>query len=192
MKPKNELNPDIIKHNQNVSTISNLICESMRISSIESRIIHTTAIYHDIGKSNVDQSILYKPGKLDQYEYEEIKKHARYGYNEMKGNTYLRNYALYVLYHHENYNGGGYYNVKSSDIPLPSRILRMADYFDALCESRPYREPLSFEEAIKVIDENKKVFDPNVYDAFLRVIESSSFSRVFGGLYENKFSVNQH
>lgn len=184
-KEKYELKPDIIKHNDNVSFISKIICEAMDLPLYEAKIVNCAAVYHDIGKRNVDQELLYKPTKLTKQEFNEIKKHTRFGYNEMLRNPYLRNYAEFVLHHHENYNGGGYNNLKGTDIPMPSRILRVADYLDALCEKRPYREALAFEEALKIIEEDYKVFDPKVYDAFLKVLDDNSKLERILNLYAN-------
>lgn len=181
-----KLNPDIIKHNSNVGVISQIICESLDMTCCDSKIVNCSAIYHDIGKRDVDQSILYKPSKLDSSEYKEVKKHARYGYSEMQRNPYLRNYAKYVLYHHENFNGGGYNNLKGSDIPFPSRILRLADYLAALCEDRPYSDALSVEKALCIIEKDSKVFDPKIYSAFMNYIESNTIEERLLEIYDSK------
>lgn len=130
---------------------------------------------HDIGKVGVPDSILQKPGKLTEDEYDEIKKHALYGakvlgYAEqnMKGKG-LSLFGLGIEIaegHHEKWDGSGYpYGKKGQEIPISARIVAIADVFDALTSRRPYKEPFSVEESFAIIEEGKgKHFDPDIVE----------------------------
>lgn len=160
---------DVVRHNCNVSQLSSLIAEKMGLSLLETRKVACCAMYHDIGKGLIDQDILYKTEKLNKQEFEEIKKHTVRGAEYMKKNKHLRAFSDYILFHHENYDGSGYFGLKGDKIPLISRIIRAADYFDALLEDRPYREAKSLDEALTIIKNDSKVFDPDVLFALLEL-----------------------
>lgn len=131
---------------------------------------------HDLGKIAVDDSILRKPGKFNQKEYEEMKKHAEEGsyiVSEVLQTTTddeLKNISINVAhYHHEKWNGEGYpEHLKEEEIPVEARIMALADVFDALVSKRCYKEAKSFEEAFKIIkDDLGKHFDPELGQIFL-------------------------
>lgn len=143
---------------------------------------HTTeaAPLHDIGKIEVSDIILRKPGKLTDEEFKEMKKHTIFGGQilenaiklmpEMK---YLKQARLMAEYHHERWNGKGYpHAIKENDIPLSARIMAVADVFDALVSQRCYKKAFSFEEAVNIItEESGQQFDPLVVDAFIKALD---------------------
>lgn len=136
--------------------------------------LRLSAPLHDIGKIGISDNILLKPGKLDEQEWEVMKKHAEFGYTILKDSksTLLKNAGIIALTHHEKWDGSGYpAGLKGNDIHLYGRITAIADVFDALTMSRPYKKAWSTEEAADLINQQSgKHFDPSIVDAFNHVL----------------------
>jgi len=135
-----------------------------------------SAPLHDIGKIQVSDTILNKPGKLTDEEFEKMKKHTLAGQKIIEQTiatipeaSYLKEAMNLAAYHHEKWNGKGYpYGLAGEDIPLSARVMAVADVFDALVSKRCYKEPFSFEKAMNIIREDAGThFDPQVAEAFL-------------------------
>lgn len=136
---------------------------------------------HDVGKLFVDSSILEKKERLTDVEYEEIKKHPSYGLSYLKEHLLSFSFSDKITelimdatkYHHERFDGKGYpYNLKGNDIPLISRIMCVADSFDAIYAKRPYNEGLSLKESLSEIERNMGTqFDPEIAKIFISKIE---------------------
>lgn len=135
---------------------------------------------HDIGKIQVSDNILLKPGKLTDEEFEKMKEHTVYGGKILKNICdyipdieYLREAQFMAEYHHEKWNGKGYpYNLSGESIPLSARIMAVADVFDALVSKRVYKDAFSFEKAVSIIqEESGQQFDPLVVDAFTKSLD---------------------
>lgn len=135
--------------------------------------ISIAAILHDIGKISTPEAILNKPGKLTETEYSIIKKHAKTGYDTLNKIPSLGKIAEYILYHHERYDGSGYpYGISGEAIPLISRILAVADVFEAVTADRVYRKSMSLSQAFFVMYQGKGThFDPSVLEAFFAVMQ---------------------
>lgn len=135
--------------------------------------LEIAAYLHDIGKIVIPESILNKPGKLTQEEYSIVKRHSLDGYNILSNIEYFDNIKEIILYHHENVDGSGYpLGIKGDKIPLESKIISVADVFDALTTDRPYRNAFSEEKALEIMKEEVgKKFDPEVFEAFLNVLK---------------------
>ncbi len=140
-----------------------------------------SAPLHDIGKVGVSDRILLKPGKLTEQEFEEMKQHTIYGRDtilaaERKlGNTSFLRVAREIAYtHHERWDGSGYpEGLKGEQIPVPGRLMALADTYDALTSKRVYKSQIPHEKAVEIIIEEKgSHFDPEVVDAFLEVKEN--------------------
>lgn len=177
---------DVIRHSHNVTFISGIIADALPLSDIEKRFIKCTATYHDIGKGFVNQNILYKKEELTRSEKNDLKKHAKLGADYMRKNKHLKAFSDYVLYHHENYDGTGYFGLKGEKIPVVSRVIRMADYFDALCDNRPYRDAYSIPEAVKILQDDSKVFDPRIYNLFMDLLSDSKTAGRFEAIYASE------
>lgn len=167
-------NSSVLKHGQRVAVICRHIGKEMGFSEQQLQEVELCALLHDIGKTQVSKDILAKKEALTAKEFEEIKRHPECSCNILKNCEFVENLSEAVLHHHENYDGTGYpYGLKVEDIPLYSRIIRVADVFDALCSDRPYRNKYSVNQALIIMDKNfKGKFDPAIYEIFLRVINS--------------------
>jgi HD-GYP domain-containing protein (c-di-GMP phosphodiesterase class II) len=135
--------------------------------------IGVASILHYIGKIGIPERILNKPGKLLNSEFKIMEKHCLMGYNSLKDIKSLHDVAEFILHHHENFNGSGYPDgLKGTDIPIVSRIIRVADVYSALTTNRAYRPAMQREQALKIIVDGKyKDFDPAVVNALLKVIK---------------------
>jgi putative two-component system response regulator len=135
---------------------------------------------HDVGKIAISDSILKKPGRLTRQEFMEMKKHVEFGVkiierieSEVSGTDFLRYAKIFAAYHHEKWDGNGYPNgLVGKDIPLPGRLMALADVYDALTSKRPYKDAYSHEEAASIIRAgNGSHFDPVLVDAFEQVAD---------------------
>jgi|SRR5579863_7339522 HD-GYP domain-containing protein (c-di-GMP phosphodiesterase class II) len=133
--------------------------------------IEMGALLHDIGKVGVPDHILNKPGRLTQEEFEQIKRHPEFGWSVIRKLPGLEIASLYVLHHHENFDGTGYpAKLSGADIPIGARIVSVIDAFDAMVSSRPYREGLPVDEAIRRLRESSGTqFDPAVVQSFVQI-----------------------
>jgi putative two-component system response regulator len=145
------------------------IGELMGLSVEDLETLEYATILHDLGKIGVKETILNKPGKLTEEEFAEIREHPAKGEKILEGITHMSTAAKIVGSHHENFDGSGYPNgIKGEEIPLSSRIIAVADIFDAMYSSRPYRKKLTLDA---VLDEIRKVsgkqLDPDIVEVFL-------------------------
>ncbi len=131
--------------------------------------LEIAALLHDIGKMGIPDAILRKPGKLDAEEYALMKKHPEYGWAVLRMLPGFDRAALDILHHHESFDGKGYpAGLKGTEIPIVSRIVCVIDAFDAMVSSRPYRQGLPYEEAVRRLREASGTqFDPLVVECFL-------------------------
>ena len=136
------------------------------------RLLYQAAPLHDVGKIAVPESILLKPGPLAEHEREIMQQHTVVGHRILSDarSPSLQTGAEIALTHHERFDGYGYpRGLSGTEIPLFSRILAVADVFDALTSNRPYKEAWSFERALELVAaERGKQFDPAVADLFLQ------------------------
>jgi len=144
------------------------------------RDLEAAAILHDIGKIGVPDAILRKPAKLTDEEYAVIKKHPEYGWAVLRAVPGFERVSLFVLHHHEAFNGTGYpAGLRGDEIPIGSRIVSVMDSFDAMVSSRPYRKGLPLDEAIRRLEADMgKQFDPIVTPKFIALARSGA-STVF-------------
>ena len=160
------------EHSAKMRVFAMEIGKEMDLSPATIEEISVAAILHDIGKIGVPEKILKKPGKLMQHEYHLIQRHSQIGYDALVNISALNKVAEYILYHHECYDGSGYPAKKrGEEIPLVSRILSVADVYEAITADRVYRPAMSREQAIRIMAEGRGTkFDPAVLDAFLRIL----------------------
>jgi putative two-component system response regulator len=158
-----------------MSLYSSQIGEKLGLASNEVQNILYVAPMHDVGKIGIPDSILMKPGKLTEKEFEIMKTHTTIGAKILTNSkAEILNLAEKVaLSHHEKWNGKGYPQGLSGDkIPLLGRIIGLADTFDALTSRRPYKDPYSVEMALDIIKkEREEHFDPDVVDVFMENLD---------------------
>lgn len=111
------------------------------------------ALMHDVGKLGIPEAVLNKPGKLDDEEWKLMKNHPKLGVDFMKPLVSFKKILPWILYHHERIDGTGYYHLPGSEIPLPARIISICDTYSAITMRRSYKEPLSHETAMQIINE---------------------------------------
>ncbi len=144
-------------------------------------LLYRSAPLHDIGKVGIPDSILLKPGKLTKEEFEIMKTHTRLGHDAIleaeklldSQSDYLAMASDIAWCHHEKWDGSGYpRGLAGEAIPLPARLMAVADVYDALISKRVYKAAMTHEEAVAIIREGRGThFDPTVVDAFLRVAD---------------------
>jgi putative two-component system response regulator len=153
---------------------------SEEIAGWDLTVLLPSAQLHDVGKINVSDAILNKPGKLTDEEFRLIKRHPAEGeeivekiMSKTKDDGFLRHAKLFAGYHHEKYDGSGYPRGLSGDeIPLQGRLMAVADVYDALVTERPYKAAFSHDAAVEIIrDGSGAHFDPKIVEAFLGVSE---------------------
>jgi putative nucleotidyltransferase with HDIG domain len=159
-------------HSEEVSKYAVEIAEELGLTEEEKELLQFSSILHDIGKIGVDDNILKKPSKLTPSEYEKIKKHPVIASRILKSVKGFENIAKIIAHHHEHYDGKGYPDgLKKDSIPLLSRIIAVADAFEAMTSDRPYRKAFDKNTALYELEINKnKQFDPVVVDAFKRIL----------------------
>ena len=131
--------------------------------------IEVAALLHDIGKIGVSDAILNKPAKLTTEEYEVMKKHPEFGWAVLRQVPGMERASLMILHHHENFDGTGYPGgLQGEEIPIGSRIVSVIDAFDAMVSTRPYRQGMPIEEAVRrLVSASGTQFDARVVNSFL-------------------------
>ncbi|RLJ71225.1 GAF domain-containing protein [Hydrogenivirga caldilitoris] len=167
--------PETYNHIIRVGLYARLMGERLGLEKEVCENLMLAAPMHDIGKLGIPDAILLKKGKLNDWEWEVMKRHTIIGYEILKDSSseLLQMAALVALDHHEKWDGTGYPNgKKGEEISLWGRITSIADVFDALLSKRPYKEPWSLEEATEHMRSLKgKAFDPELIDLFFENID---------------------
>ena len=146
--------PETGAHILRMAHYSELIARGLGLSVADQELLLEAAPMHDIGKVGIADNILLKPGRLDPEEFEIMKSHATLGYEILKGSSskVLQAGAEIARGHHEKFDGSGYpQGIKGKGIPIFSRIVAVADVFDALTSERPYKKAWSLERAAEHI-----------------------------------------
>lgn len=166
------------EHAERIANLTRLMGEKLGLSQKELDNLRLFSMLHDIGKVGIDDRIINKPGKLTEEEWVEMKRHPEIGYRIAMSAPELEGIAEYILCHHERWDGKGYPQGKQGEeIPLPSRILAVADAYDAMSEERVYRKALSIQQAIEEIRLNAGTqFDPNIAKLFIENIRQTEES----------------
>lgn len=151
------------------------VAQEMGMDESSLQNLETAALLHDIGKMGIPDAILRKPAKLTTEEFDLMKKHPEYGWAAIRLFPTLEKASLFILHHHESFDGTGYpAGLRDSEIPIGSRIVSVIDSFDAMVSSRPYRQGLPFEEAMRRLTANSGTqYDPAVVNCFVRIAQPS-------------------
>jgi putative two-component system response regulator len=163
--------PETGAHISRMANYSLIIAEGLRLTAEECDLILQSAPMHDVGKLGIPDGILLKPGKLDADEFAIMQTHTTIGHAILRDSSsqLIALGAEIALTHHEKFDGSGYpAGLAGETIPLPGRIVAVADVFDALTSERPYKPAWTVERARALLEENRgSHFDPACVDAFL-------------------------
>lgn len=155
-----------------VAIVAEVLALECGVHSALAKQIYISAALHDVGKCKIDSAILYKPGKLTEKEFEIMKTHTTHGAELLsciKGNLgdMARNISKF---HHEKYDGTGYWNKYTCELPLYVSIISVADVFVALLSTRCYKPAWSFEQTIEYINQQSgKHFNPRLAEVFIHL-----------------------
>jgi HD-GYP domain-containing protein (c-di-GMP phosphodiesterase class II) len=166
-------------HSERVSSIAQVVARRLGWKTARLGALRLGSLLHDVGKLNLDEAVLRKPGPLDDHEYREVKRHPLAGARLIRGFEALRPALPYILFHHERWDGHGYPTGRSREqIPLGARIVAVVDAFDAMISVRPYRRPLPVRTAITELNRGAGTqFDPGVVSAFLSACSEGRLDR---------------
>lgn len=168
-------------HNFRVTIYAVRLAEELNLPVNEMQSLIKGAFLHDVGKIGVRDNILLKADKLDEDEFCLMKDHVRHGLDIVGSSIWLSDTLHVVGSHHEKFDGSGYpEGIVGEAIPLLARIFAVVDVFDALTSRRPYKEPLSYEESIAILEEGRsRHFDPQILTAFIAI--SRELYHVYAG-----------
>jgi putative two-component system response regulator len=167
-------------HTERVGQMAALLARQIGLPDGQVSLIRRAAPLHDVGKIGIPDSILMKLGKLTTAEFTVVRTHTTIGARILSGSRYalLRLAEEIAFSHHERWDGSGYEGITRDSIPLAGRIVAVADVFDALTQKRPYKAAWPVDAAIAEIDRQRgRQFDPDLAEAFLRVIEEREPAR---------------
>ncbi len=174
------------RHILRVNRYAGALAANMGLPADFVDVISYSAQMHDVGKIKVPNTILLKEGPLNGEEMELVKMHPVYGEKILGNSPRLRVAREIALAHHENWDGSGYpYGLKREDIPLPGRIVKLADVYDALRSTRSYKHSLSHGETLRIFREGDdrvdpgNHFDPAILATFFQI------EHIFDGIYES-------
>jgi PAS domain S-box-containing protein len=160
-------------HTQRVTEMT--VHLARRLGCTDEEIVHLRrgAQLHDIGKMGIPDEILLKPGPLTDEEWVIMRRHPQYAYQMLSPIAYLNQALIIPYYHHERWNGSGYpHGLSGEDIPLFARLFAVVDVWDALSSDRPYRKRMPPKDVIEYLQqESGKLFDPNIVETFLTLID---------------------
>lgn len=173
--------PDAAHHVDRIRGYCAVLARGLELSPLEVDLVAAGAMLHDIGKAMLPHALLQKTESLTAKEWDQIKQHTLAGAEHLRGSPspVLQFGEVIALTHHERWDGSGYpHEISGDKIPLSGRICAVADVFDALTTSRPYKEEVSVHEARELIHSaSGTLFDPQVVDVFVRSFEEITLVR---------------
>lgn len=173
--------PPTQQHSERVRGLATALAQSLGLPGSDIEALSIAASFHDIGKIGVPDHILTKTGMLDDHEWATMKRHSEIGANiiHATGSAASARAARIIRHHHEHFDGSGYPDgLSGKDIPICSRIIGIADSYDAMAVTRSYHRARSHDEIMTILhEENRLKHDPEVMDAFCKVIESDAMQK---------------
>lgn len=167
-------------HIRRISLYSQTLSRYLGLSETDSELIFFASPMHDVGKIGIPDSVLLKKGPHDEDERKIMMSHTVIGADILKGSDseILETARVIALTHHERWDGSGYpEGISGEGIPLPGRIVQIADVYDALRSRRPYKDPMVHKKTCRIMDRMEGFFDPGIYAAFKEC--SGEFARLF-------------
>ena len=159
-------------HSMRVCYFSMVLGKELKLKDEDIYELQLSALFHDIGKIGTPDSVLNKPTRLTDDEFRIMKQHPSQSYDILKGFSNFEKIARFAKHHHERFDGRGYPDaLKGEQIPLYSRIILIADTFDAMTSTRVYRKGLDYEIAFEELEEfSGTQFDPNLVKSFIKAM----------------------
>ncbi len=158
----------IFTHSVNVCMLSLIIGLFLKLKKDQLKQLGLAALLHDVGRTRISKSILYKQSALSVEEFAEVKKHTVYGFEMLKNYNFSDTVTRTALQHHERMDGSGYpHGLCGEDIEFSARIVAVADVFDALLADRPFRKAFYPHEAVEIIINSSGQFDPEILKIFV-------------------------
>ena len=160
------------------------VADELKLSEEEKQAVHYATLLKDAGKIGLPDEIFHKPAKLTGEEYQLMRQHPVKGAMMIQSFESLKPVAPIILYSHEHHDGSGYpHGLKGNEIPTGSKILAVVNAFDALIAGRPYKARSTLKEALAELKRHKGTqFDPQVVDAFERMIARPAIAKLLGEL----------
>lgn len=158
------------KHSKNVAQYSYDFGMEIGLEYEYCQNLYVTGLLHDIGKYGINQSILKSPSKLTCIQQIIIKYHPEIGAEILNSLAFPKSIVEAVYYHHERYDGTGYYGKIGHELPVYSQIIALADVYDALTSNRRYRQRLSSQEALEEMTRSVGQFSPDLLSRFIKYI----------------------
>lgn len=157
---------EVLVHSSRVSELSQILGAELGFNSEMINKVRMACEWHDVGKLCTDPVVYNRDRKLTDDEYEVIKMHSWLSYCIANDHPALTEFANWVLYHHEDFNGNGYFGLKGEEIPFPAQIISLVDKFDALTEDRCYRPAYDWRKAMSILKEEAPKFDRDLFVKF--------------------------
>jgi HD-GYP domain-containing protein (c-di-GMP phosphodiesterase class II) len=154
-----------------VTDIAVALGEALAIGQDDMETLRSAAVLHDIGKIGIAEQILRKPGPLDDREWDLMRNHSQFGADIVVPVSSLQRAVPVILHHHERWDGSGYPgHLRGEAIPLGSRILAVADAYEAMTSDRSYRQAMPAEQALAILKEGAgRQWEPRVVEAFMQI-----------------------
>ena len=190
LKALDGLDAYTLRHTENVANITCRLCEKLHLSKDFTIYCTTCAYLHDVGKIFIPPSILQKPSRLTDEEYNVMKTHTTIGYKICMNDPKLRPYAAGPYYHHEALNGTGYPNgLKKDQIPYEAQIIRVADEFEAITAKRQYKSHIGVVDALKILIENATPVPPKSFSEGIKNADVSKVGKIDKKILQALFKV---
>lgn len=165
--------PYTMEHSSRVKSLALELALQIGFQTDKLRSLESAALLHDIGKIVISDYVTDKPTRLTEVESLMMKQHTLLGYRIIQPLQLDPLINNVVLYHHESYDGSGYLaGLRGNEIPLEARIVKIADYYEALVSARPYRAAYSSSQAVELLKEERRIFDPFLFEKFLEMIDN--------------------
>ena len=164
-------------HTERVTGYAHELARKIKLSDDQIEALRIGSLLHDMGKINVPDDILNKPGKLDAQEFEKIKEHPAWGAKICKNLKSVKDALPVIKWHHEKIDGSGYPDgLKGDDIPITAKIMAVVDVYDALSTQRPYKKAFSQEKCFQILREEvaKGWWDREIVENFIELMQSKT------------------
>jgi HD-GYP domain-containing protein (c-di-GMP phosphodiesterase class II) len=164
-----------------VSALAGKLGETLGYTHQQLKVLERGSLLHDIGKIGISDSILHKPGPLNEEEWKIMKLHPNIGARIVEGIPFLQDTIPLIRHHQERWDGSGYPDsLAGEEIPTLARMFSIVDAFDALTSNRPYRKKISIEEALQYLNEQSGIlFDPDIVPIFEQLVITDKTGFIF-------------